>query len=121
MTVGRGAIRNPDAANMDSRASKRLGPFHVSLLSGPHGEHWPSTSFYRPEMQSATDFKFSVTDEKLERFGATVLVRQVGTFSVSVGEELRAYRAAVSYVMIEDAGVLRIAHLHWSSRPQRTQ
>ena len=75
----------------------------------------------KPEMQSATDFKFAVSDEKLERFGATVLVRQVGTFTVRIGEELRAYRAAVSYVMIEDAGMLRIAHLHWSSRPQRRE
>ncbi len=73
----------------------------------------------KPEMENALNFKFTVTDEKSERFESTLLVRQVGKFTVQVGEEARAYRAAISYVIIEDAGELRIAHLHWSSRRQQ--
>ncbi len=75
----------------------------------------------RPEMARASDFKFTVTNEKAELFDSTILVRQVGRFTVQVGEEVRAYRVAVSYVIVEDAGELKIAHLHWSSRPQKEQ
>ena len=73
----------------------------------------------RPEMESVGNFKFVVTDEKADLFDSTILVRQVGGFTFQVGEEIRAYRAAVSYVIVEDAGELKIAHLHWSSRPKR--
>ena len=71
----------------------------------------------KPEMESATNFRFTVTDEQAEQYGSTVLVRQVGSFTVRISEEVRTYRAAVSYLIVEDAGELRIAHLHWSSRP----
>ena len=73
----------------------------------------------KPELAAAPNFRFTVTDEKEERFGSTSLVRQVGTFSIQVEGEARMYRMAVTYVIVSDAGEPKIAHLHWSSRPEQ--
>ena len=73
----------------------------------------------KPELGAAPNFQFTVTDEKEERFGSTSLVRQVGTFSIQVEGEARMYRMAVTYVIVSDAGEPKIAHLHWSSRPEQ--
>ena len=72
----------------------------------------------KPELGAASNFQFTVTDEKEERFGSASLVRQVGTFSIQVEGEARMYRMAVTYVIVSDAGEPKIAHLHWSSRPE---
>lgn len=72
-----------------------------------------------PEMKESADFKFTIEKEAEDRFGSTAVVRQIGRFNVKVGEETKAYRAAVSYVVVDEAGAPRIAHLHWSSRPDR--
>ena len=73
----------------------------------------------KPEMESSQDFKFTVIKESEERFGDAVLVRHVGTFTMVVNDETRAYRAAVSYVLVMEDDRLQIAHVHWSSRPDR--
>ncbi len=72
-----------------------------------------------PELKETPDFKFTIEKEAEDRFGSTAVVRQIGRFVVKVGEETKAYRAAVSYVVVEEAGAPKIAHLHWSSRPER--
>ncbi len=72
----------------------------------------------KPELEAASNFQFTVTDEKEERFGSTSLVRQVGTFRIQIEGEARTYRMAVTYVIVSNAGEPRIAHLHWSSRPK---
>ncbi len=73
----------------------------------------------KPEMEAARNFRFTAVKESEEHFGDVILVRQTGSFTVEVEGEMRKYRAAVSYLIVEDAGGLRIAHLHWSSRPDR--
>lgn len=72
-----------------------------------------------PEMKESSGFKFTVSNESEDRFGSAVVVRQVGKFSLKVGTENRSYKMAVTYVMVEDSGALKIAHLHWSSRANR--
>ena len=73
----------------------------------------------KPEMEATSNFKVKVTDETETRFGSTILVRQVGTFSMEVKGELRKYRMAVTYLIVDHAGQPKIAHIHWSSRPER--
>ena len=69
---------------------------------------------------NTVNFRFTVDKETEERFGSTFLVRQVETFSFQDGDSERAYRVAISYLIVQDADErLRIAHLHWSSRPKR--
>ncbi len=71
----------------------------------------------KPEMAVAKNFKFEVAKESEERFGDVILVQQTGNFSVEVKGESHKFRVAVSYVIIQADDQLRIAHLHWSSRP----
>ena len=73
----------------------------------------------KPEMEATSNFKVNVTDETETRFGSTILVRQVGTFTLEVKGELRKYRMAVTYLIVDHAGKPKIAHIHWSSRPER--
>ena len=72
-----------------------------------------------PEMKEISGFKFTVSKEREDRFGSTLVVRQIGRFSMKVGKEDRSYKMAVTYVMVEDSGALKIAHMHWSSRADR--
>ena len=72
-----------------------------------------------PELKETSGFKFTVSKEVEDHFGSAVVVRQVGKFSLKAGEEDRSYKMAVTYVMVEDSGALKIAHLHWSSRAAR--
>lgn len=72
-----------------------------------------------PEMKASSGFKFSNVKESAKRFGSTTVVLQTGRFSVRVGEEDRSYSMAVTYVIVDEDGLLRIAHLHWSSSRQR--
>lgn len=72
-----------------------------------------------PELKETPDFKFTIEKEAEDRFGSTSIVRQVGRFVVKVGEETKPYRTAVTYVIVDEAGSLKIAHLHWSSRSDR--
>lgn len=75
----------------------------------------------KPEMEATSNFRVKVTDETVTRFDSTILVRQVGTFSMEVKEELRKYRMAVTYVIVNHDGKPKIAHIHWSSRQERKQ
>ncbi len=74
----------------------------------------------KPEMEATSNFKVNVTDETETRFDSTILVRQVGTFSMEVNQELRKYRMAVTYLIVDHAGKPKIAHIHWSSRADRS-
>lgn len=79
-----------------------------------------------PELKEMPGFKFTVEKETEQKLGmaadAASIVRQVGSFTVPDPQQpaaKRAYRAAVTYVIVTDAGKPKIAHLHWSSRAQR--
>ncbi len=122
LSLARAYLEGMEAGRLDALDELFLPDGGSSILENASDEG--SWEHYRdhhlkPEMESTNDFSFTVTDEKEQRFGSTSLVRQVGTFTIQVGDEQRAYRAAVSYLVVEDAGSLKIAHLHWSSRPKR--
>lgn len=75
-----------------------------------------------PELKELPGFKFTVEKQKADRLAGAILVRHFGTFTIAPpkpGEEAKAYRAAVSYVVIVENERPRIAHLHWSSRAER--
>ncbi len=71
----------------------------------------------KPEMEAANNFRFTIAKESEERFGEAILVWQIGSFTVEVKDETRKYRVAVSYAIVTEGDRARIAHLHWSSRP----
>ncbi|MBI2756732.1 MAG: hypothetical protein HYX52_08490 [Chloroflexi bacterium] len=75
-----------------------------------------------PELKEMPGFKMTVLKEDVQTFGTTSIVRQIGSFTVPDAnhpDAPRKYLAAVTYVVVDDAGTPRIAHLHWSSRPER--
>lgn len=120
LSIARDYLKGMEAGQLDGLDRLFLPDGRSSVLENASDEgSWERYRDHhlKPEMESATNFKFTVTDEKAERFGSAVLVRQIGRFTVQVEQEVRAYRAAVTYVIVEDTGELKIAHLHWSSRP----
>lgn len=77
-----------------------------------------------PKLKEMPGFKFTVKSEDVQKLGdsGASLVRHVGSFTVPDAKQasgVRTYRAAVSYVIVDDGGKPKIVHLHWSSREQR--
>ena len=72
-----------------------------------------------PEQEHAKDFRFTTKEETTERCGDGFLVLHVGGFTLEAEGQTRSYRAAVSFTVVPVDGVLRILHLHWSSRQMR--
>lgn len=75
-----------------------------------------------PELKEMPGFTMTVEKESVQTFGATSIVRQVGSFMVPTPNHPDAPRkvlAAVTYVVVEEAGAPKIAHLHWSSRAEK--
>lgn len=77
-----------------------------------------------PELKEMPDFKMTVTKEDVQTFGSTSIVRQIGSFTVpdpNHKEVTKKYLAAVTYVVVDEGGTPRIAHLHWSSRAEKKE
>lgn len=75
-----------------------------------------------PELKEMPGFVMTVTKEDEQAFGTTSIVRQIGSFTVpdpNHPDAPRKFRAAVTYVVVDDGGTPRIAHLHWSSRAEK--
>ncbi|MCC6427234.1 MAG: hypothetical protein IT435_10490 [Phycisphaerales bacterium] len=75
-----------------------------------------------PELREMPGFAMSVTKEDVQTFGTTSIVRQIGAFTVpdpNHKELSKKYLAAVTFVIVDDAGSPKIAHLHWSSRAEK--
>ncbi|MGD9689714.1 MAG: hypothetical protein AB7K52_06085 [Phycisphaerales bacterium] len=75
-----------------------------------------------PELKEMPGFVMTVTKEDVQTFGTTSIVRQIGAFTVpdpNHPDAPRKYLAAVTYVVVDDGGTPRIAHLHWSSRAEK--
>lgn len=123
------------AVSLTREYIRKMEAGKLEALNGlflPNGRSWVlenasdegSWEHYRdhhlaPELKESPDFKFTIEKEAEDRFGSTAIVRQIGRFAVKVGEENRTYRAAVTYVVVDQAGSPKIAHLHWSSRLER--
>lgn len=72
-----------------------------------------------PEMKEMPGFKMVVEKEDVQMHGSTSIVRQVGYFMVADPNHKELQRkilSAVTYVIVDDVGTPKIAHLHWSSR-----
>lgn len=75
-----------------------------------------------PELKEVPGFLMTVAKEDVQTFGTTSIVRQIGSFTVpdpNQPDAPRKFRAAVTYVVVDDSGSPRIAHLHWSSRAEK--
>ncbi len=75
-----------------------------------------------PELKEMPGFVMTVTKEDVRTFGAASIVRQIGSFTVPDAKDkslTKKYLAAVTYVIVDEGGVAKIAHLHWSSRAER--
>jgi hypothetical protein len=75
-----------------------------------------------PELKEMPEFKMTVMKEDVQVFGTTLIVRQIGSFTVpdpNHQERTKKYLAAVTYVVVDEGGTPKIAHLHWSSRAEK--
>ena len=75
-----------------------------------------------PELKEMPGFVMTLTKEDVQVFGASSIVRQIGSFTVpdpNHKEVTKKYRAAVTYVVVDEGGTHKIAHLHWSSRAEK--
>ena len=122
LAVAQAYLAGMEAGDLDALTALFIAGDRSSILENASDEG--SWEHYRdhhlaPEMDVAENFRFTIADEAEEHFGDTILVKQTGTFSVDIRDETRQYRVAVSYLMVAEEHALRIAHLHWSSRPVR--
>ncbi len=120
--IAQAYIAGMESGDLDKLTDLFLPDDRSSILENASDEG--SWEHYRdhhlkPEMEAAKNFRFTVAKESEERFGEAILVRQTGSFTVEVKGEMRKYRAAVSYVIVTEGDRARIAHLHWSSRPDQ--
>lgn len=120
--IAQAYIAGMESGDLDKLTALFLPDDRSSILENASDEG--SWEHYRdhhlkPEMEAAKNFKFTVAKESEERFGAAILVRQIGSFTIEVKDEMRKYRAAVSYIIVTEDNQPRIAHLHWSSRPDQ--
>ncbi|MBN8597211.1 MAG: nuclear transport factor 2 family protein [Planctomycetes bacterium] len=75
-----------------------------------------------PELKEMPGFAVTMTKEDVQTFGATSIVRQIGSFTVpdtNHPDAPRTFKAAVTYVVVDEGGTPKIAHLHWSSRAEK--
>ena len=122
LSIARAYMKGMETGRLDELNKLFLPDGKSNILENASNEG--SWEHYRdhhlkPEMEATSNFRVKVTDETVTRFDSTILVRQVGTFSMEVKEELRKYRMAVTYLIVDHAGKPKIAHIHWSSRPER--
>ncbi len=120
--IARAYIAGMEAGDLDAIGALFIGDNKSSILENASDEG--SWEHYRdhhlkPEMDVVKGFKFDIVNESEEAHGPVTLVQQTGTFTVEVRGEMLKYRVAVSYVVVLEDEQPRIAHLHWSSKPQK--
>ncbi len=120
--IAQAYIAGMESGDLDKLTALFRTDGHTSILENASDEgNWEHYRDHhlKPEMEAAKNFRFEVAKESEERFGGAILVRQTGSFTVEVKDEMRKYRAAVSYIIVTENNQARIAHLHWSSRPDQ--
>lgn len=116
------ACATADAAALNSLFLDK-GRATVSENAGDEGT-WETYRDHHllPELKEMPGFAMTVTKEDVQTFGTTSIVRQIGSFTVpdpNHTELTKKYLAAVTYVVVDDGGTPKIAHLHWSSRAEK--
>ena len=122
LSLARAYLKGMEAGRLDELDGLFLPDGRSNILENASDEgSWEHYRDHhlRPEMEATSNFRVNVTDETETRFDSTILVRQVGTFTMQVNQEVRKYRMAVTYLIVDHAGKPKIAHIHWSSRPER--
>ncbi len=122
LTVAHAYIAGMEAGNLDALSALFLADEKSSILENASNEgNWEYYSEHHlaPEMEAVKGFKFDIAQESEKSFGDSILVEQTGTFTIELNDETLHYRVAVSYLMVKENHQLKIAHLHWSSRPQK--
>ncbi|MBX3403773.1 MAG: hypothetical protein KF699_10225 [Phycisphaeraceae bacterium] len=75
-----------------------------------------------PELKEMPGFVMTVAKEDVRTFGTTSIVRHTGSFTVpdpNHPDAPRKFLAAVTYIVVDEGGTPKIAHLHWSSRAEK--
>ncbi|MBY0111937.1 MAG: hypothetical protein K2Y21_03885 [Phycisphaerales bacterium] len=116
------ACAKADAAALDALFLDK-GRATVSENAGDEGT-WETYRDHHllPELKEMPGFVMTVTKEDVQTFGTTSIVRQIGSFTVpdpNHPDASRKFLAAVTYVVVDDGGTPKIAHLHWSSRAEK--
>lgn len=115
-------------SNADATALNALfldnGRATVSENAGDEGT-WEAYRDHHlmPELKEMPGFVMTVAKEDVQTFVTTSIVRQIGSFTVpdpNHPDAPRKYLAAVTYVVVDDNATPKIAHLHWSSRAEKT-
>lgn len=73
----------------------------------------------KAELKDLVGYVWNTKLETETRNGTTSIISQVGTFSIGPDAARRTFSAAITFVVVDDAGTPRIAHMHWSSRESK--
>ncbi|MBL8765160.1 MAG: hypothetical protein JNM07_12915 [Phycisphaerae bacterium] len=116
------ACTKADAAALDALFLDK-GRATISENAGDEGT-WETYRDHHllPELKEMPDFVMTVTKEDVQTYGTTSIVRQIGSFTApdpNHKELTKKYLAAVTYIVVDDGGAQKIAHLHWSSRADK--
>ena len=122
LAVAHAYIAGMEAADLEALSTLFIADGKSSILENASNEgswEYYSEHHLAPEMEAVKAFKFDITQESEKSFGDSILVEQTGTFTIEINDETLHYRVAVSYLLVKENHQLKIAHLHWSSRPQK--
>lgn len=75
----------------------------------------------KPELKTLGVAGWRPVTETESPFGAATLVGQTVTLTSGEGAKRREFFAAVTLLVVDDAGTPKIAHMHWSSREVMTE
>lgn len=70
----------------------------------------------KAELKELVGYAWNTKAETETRHGSTSIVRQVGTFSAGPDAARRTFAAAITFIVVDEGGTPKIAHMHWSSR-----
>jgi len=122
LAVAHAYLAGMEAADLDALTALFIADGKSSILENASNEgswEYYSEHHLAPEMEAVKAFKFDIAQESEKSFGDSILVEQTGTFTIEINDETLNYRVAVSYLLVKENHQLKIAHLHWSSRPKK--
>jgi len=125
LSLARAYIAACDAADAKALDALFLDKSRATILENASDEG--SWEVYRdhhllPELAEMKEITFTLATENEQVFGATSVVTQTGSFAIpdpNHPDTPRTILSAVTYVIVDENGSPKIAHLHWSSRAQK--
>lgn len=109
----------------DTAALDRLflgGGQATVLQNGRDGGTWERyrEDHLKPEFKALGATAWRTVTESEAAFGAATIVRQTVTLTAGEGSKKRELSAAVTLVVVDDGGIPKVAHMHWSSHEAGT-